>query len=314
MAKKDSDKVQVYILAGQSNMVGMGAIDHLDLLVQQQQLTHQQQQNSSSTISNEYRTALWCDEEEKYRTSDDVYVKYSLFNASGKLTVARDSGFAAQGNFGPELMFGFTIGGGGGECHATRWTNADDPDDAYDRRGGGGPVLLIKTAWGGKSLAVDFRPPSSGKGTYNKVKPIDYGTFYRQMITEVLDTLNNIGTYVPGGVVEYDLAGFVWFQGWNDMLKYPMVNEYGGNLVNFIHDVRSDLDAPHLPFGTIRQNLSSHWFVSTLFAAHFFHSTPSFSFLLYYILQSSVSSVCTASTILERGRIAYTRPGRRSGM
>ena len=24
------------------------------------------------------------------------------------------------------------------------------------------PVLLIKTAWGGKSLAVDFRPPSSG--------------------------------------------------------------------------------------------------------------------------------------------------------
>ena len=24
------------------------------------------------------------------------------------------------------------------------------------------PVLIIKTAWGGKSLAVDFRPPSAG--------------------------------------------------------------------------------------------------------------------------------------------------------
>ena len=24
------------------------------------------------------------------------------------------------------------------------------------------PVLLLKTAWGGKSLDVDFRPPSSG--------------------------------------------------------------------------------------------------------------------------------------------------------
>lgn len=205
-------------------MVGYGSMDHLDLLVQQ---------NAS-----EYQTALLY-EDGQYKTSDNVYVRYCLFNSSGKLTVSRDSGFAAPGMFGPELMFGFTIG---------------------DARKDGGPVLLIKTAWGGKSLAVDFRPPSSGKGSYDNVKPIEYGYYYRQMIQEVLDTLDNIEKYVPR-VNAYDISGFVWFQGWNDMLNYPMVYEYGGNLVNFIHDVRSDLDAPHLPFG---KDLSLTFFAARL--------------------------------------------------
>jgi hypothetical protein len=237
--------VQVFILAGQSNMVGMGSIDHLDLLVKQER--------SGTTSHNEHRlSALFNDDAENggaYRISDHVHVKYGLFNASGPLTVTRDSGYAAPGNFGPELMFGFTIG--------------DHYDNAAKRARTVGqisarevgveqqqPVLLIKTAWGGESLAVDFRPPSAGTGSYDQVKPIQYGQYYRQMIQEVLDTLNHIEQYVPGSTNGlYDLVGFVWFQGWNDMLNYPMVDEYGANLVHFIRDVRLDLDAPGLPFG-----------------------------------------------------------------
>lgn len=204
-------KVKVFVLAGQSNMVGKGSIDHLDLLV---------------ANASEYRTALY--EDGNYKTSENVYIKYGLLNSHGRLTVSRDSGYATNGAFGPELMFGFTVG-----C-ALREEK----------------ILLIKTAWGGKTLAVDFRPPSSGEGHYGEIKPIEYGKFYRAMIEDVLDTLENIEQFVPGED-EYELSGFVWFQGWNDMLNFPMVFEYEGNLVNFIRDVRLDLATPDLPFGMV---------------------------------------------------------------
>jgi alpha-galactosidase len=42
------------------------------------------------------------------------------------------------------------------------------------------------------------------------------------------------------------VAGFVWFQGWND--QYGGQDEYASNLKHFITDVRQDLRAPTLPF------------------------------------------------------------------
>ena len=74
------------------------------------------------------------------------------------------------------------------------------------------------------------------------------------MINAIHDTLGNLSSYsVPGFSSEagYTLEGFVWFQGWNDMLDMRKVQEYGSNLVHFIRDVRLDLDAPNLPFGTM---------------------------------------------------------------
>ena len=50
------------------------------------------------------------------------------------------------------------------------------------------PVLIIKTAWGGKSLAVDFRPPSAGGTT---------GEYYNAMIQTVQDVTQNLGTEFP---------------------------------------------------------------------------------------------------------------------
>jgi hypothetical protein len=55
----------------------------------------------------------------------------------------------------------------------------------------------------------------------------------------------------------YELAGFVWFQGWNDMVDrdtYPDREKAGGYdqysrlLAHFIRDVRKDLSSPDLPF------------------------------------------------------------------
>lgn len=69
---------------------------------------------------------------------------------------------------GPELGFGWVVG------------------DALEE-----PVLLVKCAWGGKSLAVDFRPPSAGKPPYLlgekadaalAADPTILGKYYREIL------------------------------------------------------------------------------------------------------------------------------------
>jgi alpha-galactosidase len=123
------------------------------------------------------------------------------------------------------------------------------------------PILIIKTAWGGKSLAVDFRPPSAGpyvpslKEKEQGVVPADdkVGYYYREMIRHVRATLNspeNIRKVIPGYKPEqgYELAGFVWFQGWNDMCNRHHISQYTENMIHFIHDVRKEFDQPKMPF------------------------------------------------------------------
>jgi Carbohydrate esterase, sialic acid-specific acetylesterase len=214
--------IKVFLLAGQSNMVGHGSIDHLDFLIQQ-----------SEDPNDEYRKRLW--NGTQYITRKDVYVKFGARH--GFLTVSRTAGLAAPNSFGPELLFGIAVGDA-----LSAPTNEDAP-----------AILLLKTAYGGRSLAVDFRPPSAGRGNYTEVTdPSWYGWQYREMMTEIQYSLANLPTYMPGynATLGYELCGLVWFQGWNDVLDWPKVYEYESNLQYFIRDVRRDLQAPNLPFGT----------------------------------------------------------------
>ena len=49
------------------------------------------------------------------------------------------------------------------------WKTSSSGSESFVRE----PVLLIKCAWGGKSLAVDFRPPSAGKVPYSLGEKMD---------------------------------------------------------------------------------------------------------------------------------------------
>lgn len=154
----------------------------------------------------------------KFVTRNDVWCRYQRENEpllAGPLTV----GFSVYGDahhFGPELQFGNVVG------------------DHFENQ-----VLLIKTAWGGKSLYQDFRPPLSGGET---------GKYYTKMIAEIREALANLKTDFPGYKGSYELAGFVWYQGWNDGCDPKnAVPQYEQNLVNLIKDVRKDLNAPNLP-------------------------------------------------------------------
>ena len=85
------------------------------------------------------------------------------------------------------------------------------------------------------------------------------GGYYRKMISHVREVLGDIQRIHPAYDEEagYEIAGFVWFQGWNDMIDagvYPNrdkprgYEQYTWLLEHFIRDVRSDLDAPDMPF------------------------------------------------------------------
>ena len=69
-------------------------------------------------------------------------------------------------------------------------------------------ILLIKTAWGGKSLYKDFRPPSSGGKSGHTTRRC-WRKFARRW-----PTLRR--TSPATTVADAELAGFVWYQGWND--------------------------------------------------------------------------------------------------
>jgi hypothetical protein len=229
LAEETLGRLRVFVLAGQSNMEGKGSV-----LVMNHQLTLPDKQPRFVRYK---RGDRWAERE-------DVTITYlgDRGRRHGKLTVGygipqKDS----RDLFGPELGFGWTVG--------------DHFDD---------PVLIVKTAWGGKSLDRDFRPPSRGypnslADQFDKAKQRNpnltitefkqgYGHFYRLMISEVRQVTGDLATYLPESTdLEFEIAGFVWFQGWNDQYAPTSVEDYQDNLAALIRDLRKDLNAPNLP-------------------------------------------------------------------
>ena len=209
--------IKVFLLAGQSNMEGHAVAD----------LDHAEHYNGGrgnlhSVLANETLVKTyghWLDREGDWTSRDDVFVSYRPERGpmkAGPLSI----GYAVhQGehHFGPELEFGRVMG------------------DHFEE-----PVLLVKTCWGGKSLMEDFRPPRSGG---------EVGPFYLKMIEEYRETIAELGARFPElRGMKTELAGFVWFQGWNDMYVDGALDAYAENLSNLVKDVREELNAPALPF------------------------------------------------------------------
>ncbi len=217
--------VRVFILAGQSNMEGHGFIS-----------ADPKRNGGKGSLeflvkdpATAKRFSQLADAQGHFRTRDDVWISY--LDRKGPLTV----GYGADPDLiGPELGFGWVMG------------------DALDE-----PILLIKCAWGGKSLAVDFRPPSAGKPSYSLGAKTDaeiakdpsiVGKYYRETVTQTKAALAHIKDLVPGSDGRYALAGFAWHQGWNDRINEHFTAEYESNMAHFIRDMRKDLGAPKLPF------------------------------------------------------------------
>ncbi|BCX50324.1 sialate O-acetylesterase [Haloferula helveola] len=244
---------KVFILAGQSNMEGKGLPTHLD------------------TYKDDPQIKPWygiVKDGDGWAKRDDVFITYPSKSGGAKhgpLTV--DYGTKGENSIGPEFGFGHAVG------------------EAYDE-----PVLIIKTAWGGKSVHQPFRPPSAlpsdeeirqmiaemqekhdatveankkkekeGKKT-RAPKPVptfeelkgSFGEYYRKMVEHVKEELGDYENKFPElKGYKPELAGFVWHQGFNDMVgayyKENGFDDYTKWMGMLIEDLRKDLDAPELP-------------------------------------------------------------------
>ncbi|MBT3242209.1 MAG: T9SS type A sorting domain-containing protein [Bacteroidetes bacterium] len=204
--EKSQGKIRVFVLAGQSNMEGYGIIED-----------NENDPGSLVDVIQNDVNGNWSEigEAGNWNTLEGAYLYFARNEDPVRTNVSVGQG-AYPNLIGAELMFAHQV------------------DEYYDD-----PVLIIKTAWGGKSLAVDFRPPSAGGET---------GVSYTAMIQTVQNVTHNLGTEFPDiGVSDFEISGFAWFQGWNDGESDSFLNEYESNLYHLVNDVRNDLGNPNLP-------------------------------------------------------------------
>jgi len=205
--------VKVFILAGQSNMDGQADIRTIDFL-------GEDKDPARAALLKTFKP-----DGKNLVTRDDVWVAYRGDNILRPGLGGGGKNYDKPGHcIGPEYAFGYYMG------------------EALDNQ-----VLLLKFGPGGTSLYQNWRPPSAGVPAGMKAE--DVGGCYRGMVKEVHETLANLKKRFPGydEKAGYEIVGFVWFQGFNDMISGGApVAEYGKNLTCLIKDLRKEFKAPDM--------------------------------------------------------------------
>ncbi len=243
--------VQVFILMGQSNMVGMGKITGGEVSLE-------------NAVKEKKKYPYMIDAEGKWTVRPDVrFVRFM----QGKGEMANDWMGIKGGTIGPEFGIGYTLG------------------DAIDA-----PVMVLKSCIGNRGLGWDLLPPGSERFTVVKKdksgaektyvyagykdkpnsweadpakgkatepppwlgkdgKPVDWyaGKNYDEDTADAKKALADIGKYYPGAT-KYEVAGFFFWQGEKDLGDPVYAENYERNLVQFIKSLRKDFNAPNAKF------------------------------------------------------------------
>jgi hypothetical protein len=226
--------VRVYIMSGQSNMVGFGTVSG----------TGDGTLETMTVRQNKFPDLI--DESGAWTTRQDVWYRGVISD----ITNARLSPGALGSTFGPELGFGQVMG----------WFHDE-------------PVLLIKSSIGNRSLGWDVLPPGSPSYVYGTTnyggygdwgnwpvggEPPATGTWYAgkefdrffmdesewahpdAADTNVVDVLDNFASQYPAWAGQgFEIAGFVWWQGDKDRYDMGHATRYEHNLVNLITSLRN---------------------------------------------------------------------------
>jgi alpha-galactosidase len=222
--------VKVFILMGQSNMVGMGDIE-----------PETKQGTLAYLAKTEKKYPFLVDDAGKWTVRKDVYYYDARVKNGSPLSAASNNGRS----IGPELGFGFVMG------HIL---------DA--------PVLILKSCIGNRSLGWDLLPPGSERyivdgRTYagykdtpdswiegQPKKDVNWyaGKQYDDDMANAKAALENLAKIYPNYKGQgYEITGFVWWQGHKD--QNPVhASRYEQNLVRLIQCLRKDYNAPNAKF------------------------------------------------------------------
>jgi hypothetical protein len=227
-----SKPVQVYILMGQSNMVGAGNVKG----DKDGTLTH--------AVKEKGKYPYLVDDQGNWTERKDVRYACVMNNRNFNNEWLSIEG---EGKIGPEFGIGHQLG------HAV---------DA--------PVLILKSCIGNRCLGFDLLPPGSEpfefeekgktmvhagykgfsiweKGSEPPTSGWYAGTQYDADVDAAKRVLKQLDKYYPDAK-EYEVAGFFWWQGDKDRYRDVWADRYEANLAQLIKALRKEFDAPEAKF------------------------------------------------------------------
>lgn len=235
-----SKPIKVYVMLGQSNMLGFGRVGpketrgSLEFLVKEKgKYPHLVDDAGQWTTRQDVRYV---------HVMDQRGVDYKDMEKFGDV---RNEWLTPNKSFGPELGFGHVMG------------------HFHDE-----PVLLLKACIGNRSLGWDLLPPGSERFEFDgkiyagykdvanfwdkgaEPKPVSWyaGRQYDADTAHAKAVLKNLEKYYPGYKGQgYEVAGFVWWQGHKDQ-SAALAGRYEQNLVHLIKSLRKDFDSPNAKF------------------------------------------------------------------
>jgi len=222
-----SKPVQVYILLGQSNMLGAGKPSTLQ-----------------GVAAEKYPYLV--DDAGEWTVRKDVRNVRVMCSGTGPSKDYTNDWMTIQGNIGPEIGIGHYVG------HVT-----DAPvmilKSCIGNRSLGWDLLPPGSEpyeHGGKTQPGYRGTPNDPKGNGEPVQGEWYaGCQYDGDIAAAKKVLDDLDKYYPGAK-EYEVAGFFWWQGDKDMRNAAHYEMYEKNLIQLIKSLRKDFDAPDARFVT----------------------------------------------------------------
>lgn len=228
--------VQVFILMGQSNMVGAGKV------------AGDKPGTLEHAVREEKLYPFLVDEDGKWTERQDVR-NVRVMQHRGSMKLFNNEWMTIKGGkIGPEFGIGHQLG------------------EAIDA-----PVLILKSCIGNRSLGWDLLPPGSegfefeDKGktwTYAAYKesPLRWekgtepeaigwyaGKQWDDDVANAKKVLDELDKHYPGAT-EYEVAGFFWWQGDKDRYDAGHASRYEKNLVHLIGQLRETFEAPEAKF------------------------------------------------------------------
>jgi len=222
--------VKVYIMMGQSNMIGFGRINPDTVKGTLSYLTLKEGKFTHLID----HTGSWIERQDVW------YVQTTVGHRQHWLQPLDE-----YRHIGPELQFGHLMG------------------DYHDEM-----VLIIKASQGNRSLGWDILPPGSQRFTFDGMtyagyqdstpswtegepkKPVNWyaGKQYDDYVRDIHYVLENLQQHFPDYRNQgYEIAGFVWWQGHKDQ-NPAHASRYELNLENLINSLRAEFEVPHAPF------------------------------------------------------------------
>ncbi len=211
-----SKPVSVFILLGQSNMVGMGKKASLEAAVKEKK-----------------KYPYLVDDAGAWTVRKDVRNVRVMCSGSGPWKTYQNEWMTISGNtIGPEIGIGHYLG------------NFLDA-----------PVMILKSCIGNRALSWDLLPPGAEGYAGNPDlprKPKDVKEWYAGVqydgdVRAALDVLADLNTYYPEAK-KHEVAGFFFWQGEKDCGNADWANRYEQNLVQFIKALRKDFECPDAKF------------------------------------------------------------------